>query len=279
MNRAFKEKIKKILPSPIFNVYHYLRWWVNIAKRYYYKYKYKGKKYHCVFCQHTYQRFMPDGLNFEVIKRHQIVSAGIRANCLCPNCLSKDRERLLYLFLQQKTNVFTGKQAVQLLHFAPEKCLKTAIQKQVHISYTNADLNPKAADVVMDITNISYPSNTFDVIICNHVLEHIPNDALAMQELHRVLKPTGWAVLQVPYAPNLVQTIEDANIRTPWEREQYFGQADHVRIYGQDYTDRLQRAGFAVNIWYPTDFLPTLTIEKQALIPNEPIFFVKSNKV
>ena len=117
---------------------------------------------------------------------------------------------------------------------------------QKNIDYLTADIDPEMVMEHMDITNIQYPENSLDAIICNHVLEHIPDDRKAMEELYRVLKPGGWAILQVPFSKILKKTFEDATVTTSQDREQIFGQTDHVRIYGKDYTSRLKQAGFEV---------------------------------
>ncbi len=138
---------------------------------------------------------------------------------------------------------------VKLLHLAPEKPLMDLFIKQNNIDYLTADLNPEQVMVKMDITAIQYPDNIFDAILCNHVLEHIPDDRKAMRELYRVLKPGGWAILQVPVSKILEQTYDDITITSPQDREKYFGQKDHVRIYGKDYTQRLKEAGFTVDAY------------------------------
>ena len=155
-----------------------------------------------------------------------------------------DRERLVYLYLKYKTTLF--EQPHTILHVAPEHALSKQLQKMTHLDYISADLLDESAMVKMDICHIPYPGHSIDVIICNHVLEHIPNDKQAMSELFRVLKPNGWAILQVPLSPVLTKTYEDQNIKTEAERETAFGQYDHVRIYGFDYIDRLNAVGFQV---------------------------------
>ena len=135
-----------------------------------------------------------------------------------------------------------------MLHVAPEMQLHRVIRSHPNIDYVTADLNSPFAMVKMDITNIEYEDNVFDVIICNHVLEHIPDDRKAMAELYRVLKPGGWAILQVPISLSLDRTLEDSTITTPEEREKIFGQEDHVRIYAKDYKDRLVLVGFRVKV-------------------------------
>lgn len=185
----------------------------------------------------------PLGYDLPVIIEKQIVGSGLR-NVMCPVCGSSDRVRLLYLFLRNKTNLFT--QPLKLLHLAPEKPLMDILVKQKNIDYLTADLNAEQVMVKMDITDIQIPDKTFDAMLCNHVLEHIPDDRKAMRELHRVLKPGGWAILQVPVSKVLEHTYEDFTITSTLEREKHFGQKDHVRIYGKDFSQRLKEAGFTV---------------------------------
>ena len=134
-----------------------------------------------------------------------------------------------------------------MLHIAPEAQLSRILTHVKNLDYLSADLSSKRAMVKMDITNIQYPDNSFDIIYCSHVLEHVPDDRQAMSEFYRGLKPGGWAILQVPLADRDV-TYEDFSITDPVEREKHFGQHDHVRWYGRDFTDRLVQSGFDVKI-------------------------------
>jgi SAM-dependent methyltransferase len=209
---------------------------------------YYGKAYHCPVCNSNVRLLNPLGYDLPVIFEKQIAGSGLR-NAMCPVCESSDRVRLLYLFLREKTNLFN--EPLKLLHIAPEKPLTNLFIKQKTIDYLTADLNPEQVMVKMDITAIQYPDNSFDAILCNHVLEHIPDDRKAMSELHRILKSGGWAILQIPVSKVLEKTYEDSGITSPMDREKHFGQKDHVRIYGKDYTLRLKEAGFKVDeyIW------------------------------
>lgn len=205
--------------------------------------KYRGKKYYCPVCRSQTRLQWPLGFEFEVIREKEIVGAGVRT-ALCPVCNASDRIRLLYLFLVNKTNLFRDR--LKLLHIAPEPSLEHILKRQGNIQYLTADLYQEGVMEKIDITNIPYPDNTFDAILCNHVLEHIPDDALAMKELFRVLSPGGWAILQVPISKTLKDTYEDPEVVKKEDREITFGHWDHVRIYGQDYPDRLKKAGFRV---------------------------------
>lgn len=191
--------------------------------------------------------FLPSGRHFPVLKEKHVIGGGYRQNALCPICGSMDRERLLYLYLYYETDIF--ERPVKLLHVAPEPNVKTILLKKENISYLTAGLNSKSVMMTMNITNIPYYKSSFNIIICNHVLEHIIDDRKAMAELYRILKPGGWAILQVPISTSLENTYEDSSIITPMAREQAFGQADHVRIYARDYVQRLEQAGFAVDIF------------------------------
>jgi SAM-dependent methyltransferase len=152
------------------------------------------------------------------------------------------------LFLSQKTDLFLPPRK-RMLHVAPEACVADILEKHEFINYISGGLGPGAM-LEIDLTDISFPDETFDVIYCSHVFEHVLDDRKAMGEVFRVLKTGGWAILQVPtailHAPGGI-TFEDPSIVDPIERERLFGQRDHVRIYGKDYHDRLSEAGFTVH--------------------------------
>ncbi len=178
-----------------------------------------------------------------------------RPNVLSPSTLSLERHRLLWLYLQNETDFFTSKKKV--LHMAPEQCFLKRFKKLNH-DYTTADLYSPIADVKADITNLPFEDDSFDVIFCNHVLEHIPDDTKAMQELYRVLKKGGIGIFQIPQDINRATTFEDDSITDPKERAKIFGQYDHVRIYGRDYFDKLASIGFQVK---QVDYTKDITAE------------------
>lgn len=209
------------------------------------KLRFFGTRYNCPICDSNLRRFRPYGFKFPVLAEKKVIGGGYRLNARCPVCRSADRERLLYLYLSNKTGIFD--KPVKLLHVAPEPGLSTVFRRQKNIDYLTADLNSDSVMQRMDITEIDCPDGCFDVIICYHVLEHILDDRRAMRELHRVLKPGGWGILQVPLSLVLDETFEDSSVTAPSQREAVFGQSDHVRIYASDYTDRLREAGFRVN--------------------------------
>lgn len=191
----------------------------------------KGNNYTDPIDNKSFRKFLPYGYEIQ------------RQNVLSPSTLSLERHRLLWLYLTNETNFFTSKKKV--LHMAPEQCFLSRFKKLNH-EYITADLDSPIADVKADIVNLPFNDNSFDVIFCNHVLEHIQDDTKAMKELFRVMKKGGMGVFQVPQDLNRDVTFEDNSITDPKERAKIFGQYDHVRVYGRDYFDKLRSVGFKV---------------------------------
>src|SRR4030065_2363759 len=219
-------------------------------------------KCECPVCTNRIEAFLPFGMN--PLKKPRPIA-------LCPVRKSLERHRLMWLYFRERTNLF--KDALKMLHIAPETQLSKLLRKLPNLCYVTADLDPRHAMVQMDVTNIQYPDNSFDVIYASHVLEHIPDDRKAMRELCRVLKSDGWAILQVPIWGK--ETLEDPNIKTPGERQKVFGQNDHVRRYGSDgkYRERLEDAGFHVKIDQYVRTLSEEDILRYGLMKNEDIFY------
>lgn len=213
--------------------------------------KYKGKGFICNVCGSRYEKFVPDypdGKIAEAIQKNDVI-AGYGDNVFCPNCVSKNRERLLIAALQHLNNI----KNTSILLFSPEKHLFHFLKKNA--SVTSVDIEPefyKPIDPFIqyaDATKLQFKTETFDVVIANHVLEHIPDDLKAMKEFYRVLKSGGFAILQVPFSLKLSTTLEDPNIKDPAQQERLFGQSDHVRIYSlNDYLKRLEKAGFTIEL-------------------------------
>lgn len=180
----------------------------------------------------SYRSFLPYGYG------HQ------RNNVLAPGTLSLERHRLLWLYLKNETDFFTAPHKV--LHFAPEQAFYKMFRGMAHLDYTTTDLYSPLADVKADICNLPFGDDSYDIILCNHVLEHIPDDTRAMQELYRVMKPGGFGIFQIPQDLSRETTFEDDSITDPRERARIFGQYDHVRVYGRDYFDKLRSIGFRV---------------------------------
>lgn len=191
-----------------------------------------------------------------------------RDNVLSPSTLSLERHRLLWLYLKNETDFFTKKHKV--LHFAPEQAFYERFRKLTNLDYTTTDLNSPLADIKADIRNLPFTDNSYDIIFCNHVLEHIPDDTTAMKELYRVLKPGGWGIFQVPQDLDREFTYEDDNITDKKERARIFGQYDHVRIYGRDYFDKLRNIGFHVKeVDYARTKLSEMEVDQYRLAAGE----------
>ena len=203
----------------------------------------------------SYRRFLPYGY------------AKVRENVLAPGTLSLERHRLFWLYLKNETTFFSD--PLRVLHFAPEQAFVQKFKKQKNLTYTTTDLNSPIADVKADICDLPFKDNSFDFIICNHVLEHIPDDTKAMQELYRVLAPSGTAIVQVPYDAKREITFEDNTITDQRERTRIFGQYDHLRVYGMDYFKKLSSIGFDVNALDYTSGISSDNIERYRLCKGE----------
>jgi SAM-dependent methyltransferase len=195
----------------------------------------KGDKFTDPIDGKSFRKFLPYGYGKQ------------RENALSPSTLSLERHRLMWLFLKDETNFFTSTKKLKVLHIAPEQCFLDIFRKQKNLEYITSDLESPIADVKADICDLPFHENEFDVVFCNHVLEHIPNDTKAMQELFRVLKKGGFGIFQIPQDLSRATTFEDNSITDKKERSAIFGQYDHVRVYGRDYFDKLRSIGFKVD--------------------------------
>lgn len=213
---------------------------------------YAGRGVLCPVCGARYRKFMPYGYVEQ------------RSNALCPRCLALERHRLLWLWLERATDM--AQTAPEFLHIAPEACLMRRFRKIYSGGragrYITADLESPLAKVQMDIQSIPFADGSFDVIFCNHILEHVADDRLAMREMYRVMRPGGWGVMLSPVDENRAETFEDDSITDPAERTRLFGQYDHRRVYGRDYAGRLHEAGFEVD---EIDFFAGLTAAERKL--------------
>ncbi len=217
----------------------------------------KGKRYTDPIDGKQFKTFLPYGYGKQ------------RPNVLSPSTLSLERHRLLWLYLKNETDFFTADNKV--LHFAPEQAFHKRFKNLKNLDYTTTDLLSPLADVKADICNLPFKNNSYDVILCNHVLEHIPDDTKAMRELYRVMKPGGWGIFQIPQDLNRELTFEDDTITDKKERTKIFGQYDHVRVYGRDYFDRLRSVGFKVKEVDYTSDLSEMDIDKYRLAKGEVI--------
>lgn len=201
---------------------------------------YRGTARWCPVCRRSSRKFLPFG------------AQAVRPDARCPSCGALERHRLMWLYLERRTDLLDGAPR-RMLHVAPEQCFEPRFRARLGAGYLTADLLDPHVMERMDITRIPHPDESFDVIYCSHVLEHVPDDRRAMREFHRVLKRSGWAILLVPITAD--RTVEDPAVTSPAERLRLYGQADHVRRYGPDYLDRLRDAGFEVTVTGVPDLL------------------------
>jgi len=193
---------------------------------------YRGNQVECPVCDGRFRRFMSYGYN------------KIRENALCPRCLSLERHRLLWLYLKNRTDFFHAH--LKVLHIAPEQCFYKRFRRMKNLHYITADLESPLAEVKLDVQSMPFSDQEFDIVICNHVLEHVPDDKSAIGEIFRVLKRGGIALLLVPTDYSMERTYEDFSITEPSDRERHFRQKDHYRLYGRDYMNRLTDKGFTI---------------------------------
>ena len=217
----------------------------------------KGNKYTDPIDGKSFRKFLPYGYGKQ------------RENALSPSTLSLERHRLMWLFLRDDTEFFTSKEKIKTLHIAPEQCFLDLFRKQNNLEYITSDLESPIADVKADICNLPFDDNSFDVVFCNHVLEHIMDDTKAMQELYRVLKKGGFGIFQIPQDLSREKTFEDNTITNRRERAEIFGQYDHVRVYGRDYFKKLRSVGFEVDEIDYTKKITEEKLERYCLIKNE----------
>ena len=219
---------------------------------------FRGKKYTDPIDDSNYSKFLSYGYKT------------VRKNALCPGTLSLERHRLLWLYLDRETNFLSSN--LKVLHVAPEQVFYKKFKKLKNWEYFTFDLNSPIADIKGDLISTNFKDEYFDLIICNHVLEHIEDDKSALDEMYRILKYNGISILQVPINVKRENTFEDLSIKSKIQREKYFGQYDHVREYGLDFKDRVEQAGFKVEmINYSTKISQDLVIKyglmKDDLIP------------
>jgi len=239
-----------------------------------------GTQYKCPFCKRSFSKMLPSGFESLAADNNKIIGSGYRLNSKCPCCHSNERERLLLLFIKSKLGYLLDDRSknnkrLSLLHVAPERNISRILKTNKNISYITSDLNSPYVDINMDIQDVIFKDEVFDIVICNHVFEHVENDLRAMSELSRSIIKGGIGIFQVPIFYEDKPTYEDSTIMDEYDRLQAFGQKDHVRIYGNDYKKRLEKNGFSVELIKSSEILTEQEIAKYLLLKDEVVFFCK----
>ncbi|ALJ01161.1 hypothetical protein DC20_03230 [Rufibacter tibetensis] len=221
---------------------------------------YLGGKVYCPLCETTFRTFLPFG-------------SERRPQALCPRCHTLERHRLLWLYLQEQVKI--KERPLMVLHMAPEPILQKRLKNLPNLHYRSADLTSPVAMDLVDIQALPYPTASFDLILCSHVLAHVPNDRQALQELRRVLTPTGQLLLQARLHSHAT-TVENPNAKTPQQRLKAYGQADRFRNYGHDFAQRVAVQGFKVKA---VEYANSRTPEEQAWLGlgNHELIFVATH--
>lgn len=223
---------------------------------------YKGNNVECPVCERKFKRFLSYGYG----DKH-------RENVLCPYDLTLERHRLMWLYLKQESSFFTAEK-LDVLHIAPEQCFHKLFKNQKNLNYLTGDLESPIADMHFDLHSIPLEDNKFDVVFCNHVMEHVDDALQCMRELHRVLRPGGWGIMQVPQDFTREETYEDKSITSPEEREKHFWQKDHVRLFGKDYPKWLEKAGFRVEVAFSKHPISEELSNRYRLMKMEELYIV-----
>ena len=223
---------------------------------------YKGNNVTCPVCEKSFSKFLSYGS--EVAHRE---------NVLCPYDLTLERHRLMWLYLRDHSNFLTAPH-LKVLHIAPEQCFHGRFKKQKNIDYLTADIESPIADMHFDLHEIPLEDNQFDVVFCNHVMEHVQDAKRCMAELYRVMKPGGWAIMQVPQDFSRETTYEDWSITSPEDREKHFWQKDHVRLFGKDYPQWLESVGFRVVSFDKEKVLGADQVERYRLQKEEVLYII-----
>jgi len=236
--------VKRYLPKVLTNaIYKFLHFYRTILL--------KGNNYFCTICKFKASRFLPYSQDHDAIKKFNIIGMGHRKNALCPNCFSKDRERLVYLFLEKQLKKKMINFDSKIIHFSPESSLENNFFRKKFTNYTTADIITDKCDVDLDLQNFNYKEKNFDLVICNHVLEHVENDMVAIKNIYSILKPNGLAILQVPLSTLIKKDFKKENVNTNNERLDNYGQIDHVRIISKEnYLKKLEQVGFKLKLDY-----------------------------
>jgi SAM-dependent methyltransferase len=232
-----------------------LKEWQKDLRRKFHLATFRGTDFRCPVCGVELAAFKPGASSyvkmirdFDYVYPLDAIETFNVAAYACPSCDASDRERLYALYLDRVLRSPGGQRRCRVVEFAPSFGLPRKLRSYPFVDYRSADLYRNNVDDRVDVTDMhAYADASVDIVLCSHVLEHVPDDRRAMRELHRILRGDGFGIVMVPLVHGVDETHEDAAVDTPALRWKYFGSDDHVRQYGKrDFVDRLGAAGFTV---------------------------------
>lgn len=226
----------------------------------------------CNLCGHRIKKFLSSGIDTKLFTELRVIGGGYRKNATCPYCKCLDRTRWVYQVLKEETDLFDAENTV--LHFAPEKMIQEKLRRNKKCDYYPGDIVLKPGNHRIDVTDIPYRDAFFDYILINHVLEHVKNETQAFSELRRVIKPDGKLVLSFPVTLD-AGTIEKDGVFNDEDRLKYYGQKDHVRLYGKDYIKRIENLGWEIQQYTPERMVDERQIEKYGFLRNDILLLCK----
>lgn len=236
---------------------------------------------YCLFCKKYCRLNLPHGTLLTISKKYLkkgVPTKGLRVNAVCPTCGSYDRERFLNYILENHSAIYS--ENFHILHIAPEKNIKDKFGGK-NPNYITGDIQFGKASQIIDLTDMKsqFNENYFDYIICSHVLQDIVNEKDAFNEIKRVLKNNGFLILSIPICFQMSKTLENHKLKSPIERLIQFGNRNHVRMYGNDYLNRLNDFGFTVQQFQANKILSRYEIRQNRFIGGDVVMICKIKQI
>ncbi len=265
-NRNVVNSIKGIFEQHHYDMSRVFCWNIFLEENYFIGKKILPGQKICNLCRHSCDSFLPSGHESRLFSELKVIGGGYRENAVCPYCGSLDRNRWVFRVLQEKTDILSSK--CKVLHFAPEEMIRKRIKENANCDYYAGDIVLNTENHQVDVTDIQFKDNFFDYILINHVMEHVADERKAFRELKRVLKENGTLVLSFPITLE-AETFENEEISSEEDRLRYFGQKDHVRLYGKDFKERIEGFGWRVSVYSPGKEVSMQEAERSGFLPED----------
>ena len=265
-NRNVVNSIKNTFERHHYDMSRVFGWNIFLEENYLIGKKFPPGEKNCNLCRNSCESFLPTGHESQLFSELKVIGGGYRENAVCPYCGSLDRNRWVFRIMQEKTDILKGR--CRVLHFAPEEMIRKRIKENVNCDYYAGDVVLAADNHQVDVTDIQFRDKFFDYILINHVLEHVPDERKAFDELKRVLKESGILILSFPVTLE-AETFEDERISSEEDRLRYYGQKDHVRLYGKDFRERIEGFGWQVSVYSPGKELSIQEAKRNGFLPED----------